>query len=96
MPALVMAGQITVLDGRGLTRAVKVVKTSAEVVVECVAGPCAELVLAQVDSGAAPLVPHVAAAELRFGNVSEGVWKIEAPKGAHPSISSVKILDSGR
>lgn len=95
-PLCASAGELRILDGMGLTRAVKFVENPAKVIIsaslqENKSQP-ADLFLSHVDG----LVPDIEGSRnpdksLTFVDVPEGVWKIKAPD-QHIIISEVKIV----
>lgn len=72
------AGELKVLDQRGLVRAVRDVQSSATIHVQT-SGPVEEVSLVNTDGLAAPLSPATPGGpELVFNGVGSGTWQLKA------------------
>ena len=88
------AADVRIVDEQGLTRAIKTVKTEAEVVIELVTPDShASFVLSHADGIAGDRPGSVTAdGKLHFEGVREGTWRIVSKGGQAPKVRTVKIV----
>ena len=87
-----LAGDLKVIDSHGLTRAVRVIKEKAQVVIDVSPQPDGPIPLSNIDGIANDVKGIVTTTgQLLYQGVSEGTWQL---KPATPvTIKSVKITD---
>ena len=88
------AGQIKIVDQRGLTRAVRKVPDKARVIIKVNTATenASEITLSNIDGMGGDVAGRAGeSTQIVFENISEGTWEIRGAKKV--AVSEVKIVD---